>query len=72
MLTNEELKEAVFLIMANKQDIHGAISPEEIRQMITMELLQERKCLVQGCSAITGEGIQEGFDWMVNALLKKK
>ena len=40
--------------------------------MITMELLQERKCLVQGCSAITGEGIQEGFDWMVNALLKKK
>ena len=72
MLTNEELKEIVFLIIANKQDLNVAISPEEITKMITMELLQERQCLVQGGSAITGEGLKEGFDWMVSALLKKK
>ena len=72
LLTYEELKKVVFLIMANKQDIKGVISPDQNKKMLTMELLQERKCLVQGCSAITGEGVKEGFDWMVNTFLNKK
>ena len=58
--------------MVNKQDINGAISPDQIKKMRTMELLQERQCLVQGCSAITGEGVKERFDWMVSTFLNKK
>ena len=37
-----------------------------------MGQLKGRTWLVQGTSAITGQGIKEGLDWMASVLLKKK
>lgn len=71
MLAEEELKDCVVLVMANKQDLSGALSPNEITKKLGLESLK-RPWLVQGTSATTGQGLKEGLDWMASVLLKKK
>ena len=71
-LNDEELKEAALLIFANKQDINGSASPNELTKILEMENIRNRKWLVQGSSAISGQGLKEGLDWLANVLLKKK
>ena len=72
MLAEEELKDCVVLIFANKQDINGALSPAEITEKLQMEAMKGRIWLVQGASATTGQGLKEGIDWMAEVFLKKK
>ena len=71
-LNEEELKEAALLIFANKQDLNGDVSPNELTKILEMEKIHNRKWLVQGSSAVKGQGLKEGLDWLANALLKKK
>ena len=72
MLAEEELKDCVVLIFANKQDINGALSPAEITEKLQMEAMKGRIWLVQGASATTGQGLKEGIDWMAEVFLKQK
>ena len=72
MLAEEDLKECIVLVMANKQDINGALSPGEVTEKLGMGALKGRTWLVQGTSATSGQGIKEGFDWMASVLLKKE
>ena len=72
MLAEEELKDSVVLVMANKQDLSGALSPNEVTDKMGMGQLKGRQWLVQGTSATTGQGLKEGLDWMAGVLLKKK
>jgi signal recognition particle receptor subunit beta len=58
--------------MANKQDLSGAMSPNEITEKLGMSQLKGRQWLVQGTSATTGQGLKEGLDWMAGVLLKRK
>ena len=72
MLAEDELKDCAVLVMANKQDLSGAFSPNEITEKLGMSQLKGRQWLVQGTSATTGQGLKEGLDWMASVLLKKK
>ena len=72
MLSEEELKECCLLIMANKQDLPDALSPNDITDKLGVKNLKGREWLVQGTSATTGQGLKEGLDWMAGVLLKKK
>ena len=71
MLAEDELKDCVVLIMANKQDIDGALSPAEVTKELGMSAIKGRTWLVQGTSATTGAGLKEGLDWIASVLLKK-
>jgi small GTP-binding protein len=68
MLENDELAKACVLVYANKQDITGAVSPNEIAEKMEMNGLKNRKWLVQGSSAVKGNGLTEGLDWLAKAL----
>lgn len=68
--SSEELQNAAILIMANKQDINGAVSATEIADKFCLSKMKNRKWRVQGTSATTGIGIKEGMDWLANVLLK--
>ena len=72
MLAEEELKDCVVLVMANKQDLSGAMSPNEVTDKLGLAQMKGRTWLVQGTSATTGQGLKEGLDWMAGALLKRK
>jgi len=72
MINDEELKDCIILIMANKQDLNGAMSPNEVTEKLGLGQLKGRQWLVQGTSATTGQGINEGMDWLVGVLSNKK
>ncbi|KAK4600789.1 hypothetical protein RGQ29_010412 [Quercus rubra] len=66
LLKEERLSGASLLILANKQDIKGALTPEEIAKVLKLEAMDKtRHWQIVGCSANTGEGLLEGFDWLV-------
>lgn len=68
LLEDEVLKDCPILIFAHKQDIEGALKPNEVIEKLglTKEKLAESKrpLHIIGTSAITGEGIQEGLQWI--------
>jgi small GTP-binding protein len=72
MLNEDDLKNSILLIMANKQDMNGSMSPSEVTQKLDLAQLINRKWLVQGTSATTGHGLKEGLDWLATELLKVK
>ncbi|MBA0653510.1 hypothetical protein Goklo_020675, partial [Gossypium klotzschianum] len=66
LLKEERLSGASLLILANKQDIKGALTPAEIAKVLNLESKDKtRHWKIVGCSAYTGEGLLEGFDWLV-------
>ena len=71
-LAEEDLKNSALLVIANKQDLSGALSPNEVTQQLGMNEIKGRNWLVQGTSAQTGQGLKEGLDWLANTLLKQK
>jgi ADP-ribosylation factor-like protein 2 len=69
LLQQEKLAGSSLLIFVNKQDVDGSTSLEQIASLLELEKdsrYQGRHCHLQGCSAITGEGLVEGMDWIVN------
>ncbi len=68
MLAEDELREAVLLVFANKQDLPKAKSAEEISEALNLRALEGRRWWVQACCATNGDGVYAGLDWLVNAL----
>ena len=62
LLNDEELKNFPVLILANKQDLFGALNPDQITEKIQMSNYIGRKMLVKGTSAMTDEGLNEGLN----------
>lgn len=74
LLNQERLAGATLLIFANKQDIDGALTSKEISQVLelgTHESFQKRHWVIHSCSAVTGEGLVNGIDWMVEDIAKR-
>lgn len=67
ILTQEKLAGATVLIFANKQDLAGALSAGEIAEALGLrgEHFARRHWTVLAASAVTGEGLVEGVDWLV-------
>ncbi|KAK2961293.1 putative ADP-ribosylation factor [Blattamonas nauphoetae] len=64
-LRSEHLTKAPVLILANKQDIPTAVKPDECsRHLGLQDLPPTRKWHIQGCCALTGQGLTEGFRWL--------
>lgn len=54
--------------MANKQDLLSAASPSEITAELGLDSLRARTWQILPCSAKTGEGLQEGMEWIVEQI----
>ncbi|CAK9292054.1 unnamed protein product [Gordionus sp. m RMFG-2023] len=72
MLEEEELKTALLLVLANKQDIEGALKPSEVAETLGLNNLRNRTYQICKTSAVKGEGLTEAMDWLVNALQNVK
>ena len=70
LLAEDQYKECCILVLANKQDLKGALPPEDITRLFEMEKLKGITWLVQGTSTKTGQGIKEGFNWLANCIIK--
>jgi ADP-ribosylation factor protein 1 len=70
MLAEDELRNAVLLVFANKQDLPNAMSTTEVQEKLGLHSLRQRNWFIQGCCATTAQGLYEGLDWM-SANIKK-
>ena len=68
LLSQEKLAGATVLIFANKQDMAGALSGDEIAEALGLhgEIFKRRHWNVLPCSAFTGDGLVEGMTWLVS------
>ncbi|KIM67882.1 hypothetical protein SCLCIDRAFT_13954 [Scleroderma citrinum Foug A] len=72
MLSEDELSGVPLLVFCNKQDVEGALKPEEISDSLGLAGKEtSRQWSVRGSCATKGEGLEEGLDWLVNAIQKK-
>ena len=56
MLEEEDLKDAILLIMANKQDAKGALSSKELSEAMGLAQIRNRQWSIQETSATQGKG----------------
>ena len=61
IILDREMKEALLLVFANKQDIPGAMTPTEVTERLRLAQLKERMWYVVPSCATTGEGLFEGL-----------
>ncbi|XP_075257206.1 ADP-ribosylation factor 1-like [Convolutriloba macropyga] len=71
MLEEDELRDAVLLVFANKQDLPNALSVSEMSQLLGLHFLKNRDWHVQATCATRGDGLYEGLDWISQVLSKK-
>lgn len=69
LLEAPELRNVPVVIMANKQDMPGALSASEVTRRLNLNELRNR-WYMQPTTATTGEGLYEGVD-QLSAMIKK-
>eukprot|EP00056_Hartaetosiga_gracilis_P007479 m.108817 g.108817 ORF g.108817 m.108817 type:complete len:180 (-) comp12722_c0_seq1:130-669(-) len=70
MLSEDELRDAVLLVFANKQDLPQAMKPSELTEALDLPSMRSREWYVQSTCATEGQGLYEGLDWLTKALNK--
>ena len=68
MLSEDELRDAILLIFANKQDLPNAMNAAEITDKLGLHSLRNRNWYIQAACATSGDGLYEGLDWLSNQL----
>uniref|UniRef100_A0A9J7ZGL5 ADP-ribosylation factor 4 n=4 Tax=Otophysi TaxID=186626 RepID=A0A9J7ZGL5_CYPCA len=71
MLQEDELRDAVLLVFANKQDLPNAMAISEMTDKLGLQALRSRTWYVQATCATQGTGLYEGLDWLSEQLSKR-
>merc|ERR1711988_1115541 len=72
MLYEDEMRDAVLLVFANKQDLPNSMTAAEITDKLGLHNMRGRQWFIQSTCATTGDGLYEGLDWMSRTLTSKK
>ncbi|KAJ3318988.1 Arf GTPase arf3 [Blyttiomyces sp. JEL0837] len=72
MLCDDELRNAVLLVFANKQDLPNAMNAAEISDKLGLHSLKGRPWYIQATCAVTGDGVYEGLEWLSKSIKNKK
>eukprot|EP01064_Diplonema_japonicum_P009613 TRINITY_DN1708_c5_g1_i1.p1 TRINITY_DN1708_c5_g1~~TRINITY_DN1708_c5_g1_i1.p1 ORF type:complete len:183 (+),score=32.73 TRINITY_DN1708_c5_g1_i1:43-591(+) len=72
MLEEEELKDSVLVVYANKQDMPGAMNEAEISEVLGLSAITDRQWHIRKTSAAKGEGLFEGLDWLCTEIQNKR
>ncbi|XP_016373891.1 ADP-ribosylation factor 4-like isoform X2 [Sinocyclocheilus rhinocerous] len=71
MLAEDEMRDAVLLVLANKQDLPKAMAVHELTDRLGLHALRGRQWFVQATCAVQGSGLYEGLDWLSDQLSKR-
>ena len=71
MLNEDELRDAVLLVFANKQDLPNAMNPTEITDKLGLQSIRQRQWFIQATCATSGDGLFEGLEWLSSQLKRK-
>lgn len=62
----QRLAGATLLIFANKQDLPGAFGIEQLKETLELDKIKTHHWKIVSCSAVTGENLLDGIDWLVS------
>ena len=65
ILDDEEVKDAIVLLLANKMDLK-VLSPKEVETRMDVEKFGNRKIQTFGVTGLTGEGLTPAMDWLAD------
>jgi small GTP-binding protein len=65
ILNEKNMRNMPVLVLANKQDLPGALSADKVARKLG---LRHQRCLVHPVCGLSGAGIAEGFDWLASEL----
>lgn len=70
MLKSEALHSVPVLVLGNKQDLEGCLSVSDIKEEFNKSspLIGKRDCHIQASSGLTGEGVDDGINWVVQCV----
>lgn len=68
MLNEDELRDALLLVFANKQDLPNAMNAAEITDKLGLHSLRQRTWYIQATCATSGDGLYEGLEWVSRRL----
>ena len=64
---------AVLLILANKQDLKGAASLEELKKVLDLSHLSPTtQFKIQSTSGLTGSGLSASLDWLTRTIKENR
>uniref|UniRef100_A0A3Q2GHL8 ADP-ribosylation factor 5 n=1 Tax=Cyprinodon variegatus TaxID=28743 RepID=A0A3Q2GHL8_CYPVA len=69
-LQEDELRDAVLLVFANKQDLPNALTVSELADRLGLHGLRSRTWHIESTCATQGTGLYEGLDWLSKELSK--
>ncbi len=72
LLQEEKLAGVPLLVFANKQDLPTAAPASEISEGLALTKLRDRAWQIQACSALTGEGVSDGMEWVIKSINSRK
>jgi signal recognition particle receptor subunit beta len=71
LMTAEQLKNVPLIVFGNKSDLNG-FSADEIIESLNLNSIIDRNWSLFSCSALKGEGIREGMEWLLETISNKK
>jgi len=71
-LKEQELEGVKVLVLANKQDLPQAMPSAEVAEKLHLSSIKGKPWYIQPCSAVSGDGLSEGLDWLANAINGQK
>merc|ERR1719185_30833 len=72
MLSEDEMRDAVLLVFANKQDLPNAMTAAEVTEKLGLHSMRNRQWFMQSACATTGDGLYEGLDWLSRTVSSKR
>jgi len=66
IINDREMKDAVILVYANKNDLPNVMDTTEITEKLGLHKLRDRNWHVQSSCATTGDGLLDGLTWLTN------
>merc|ERR1719270_2203281 len=72
MLQEEEMRNVVVLVFANKQDLPDAMPVAQVAEKLCLSGVCGQQWFIQSACATSGEGLYEGLDWLSRTLSSKQ
>ena len=70
LMLEKDLRSAILLVLASKQDSRDAIGVEILTNELNLhKICCGRKWHIQACDAQTGVGLEDGLDWLSRQLV---
>ena len=71
MMKDDRLRNAVLLVLANKQDLPNAATPAELTDHLELRKITN-DWYIQSTCAVNGEGLVDGLSWLAPKIKEKQ